>query len=72
MNAHIESFHRILEDECLARYEFMSYAEAYQVVTEFIRFYNERRIHSSICDLAPQEFYTLQTERRFEIKEVRV
>jgi len=72
MNAHIEEFHRILEDECLARYEFMSYAEAYQVVTEFIRFYNERRIHSSICDLAPQEFYRLQTERKFVIKEVRV
>jgi putative transposase len=72
MNAHIEAFHRILEDECLARYEFMSYAEAYQVVTEFIRFYNERRIHSSICDLAPQEFYALQIERKFVIREVRV
>ncbi|MEJ9216541.1 integrase core domain-containing protein, partial [Aneurinibacillus thermoaerophilus] len=72
MNGHIEAFHRILEDECLARYEFMSYAEAYQVVTEFIRFYNERRIHSSICDLAPQEFYALQIERKFVIREVRV
>ncbi|MEZ2661248.1 transposase [Aneurinibacillus aneurinilyticus] len=72
MNAHIEAFHRILEDECLARYEFLSYTEAYQVVSEFMRFYNERRIHSSICDLAPQEFYAVQTERKFVIKEVRV
>ncbi|MED0895708.1 DDE-type integrase/transposase/recombinase [Aneurinibacillus migulanus] len=72
MNAHIEAFHRILEDECLARYEFLSYTEAYQVVSECIRFYNERRIHSSICDLATQEFYVVLTERKFAIKEVRV
>jgi putative transposase len=29
MNAHIEAFHRILEDECLSRHEFASYKEAY-------------------------------------------
>ena len=47
LNAHIEFFHRILEDDCLSRYEFDSYEEAYRVVTEFIGFYNEQRIHSS-------------------------
>lgn len=31
-NAHIESFHRLLEGECLSGYEFESYAEAYKVV----------------------------------------
>lgn len=30
LNAHIESFHRILEDECLSRQEFQSYEEAYR------------------------------------------
>ncbi|NLX87269.1 MAG: transposase, partial [Clostridiales bacterium] len=30
LNAHIESFHRILEDECLGRCEFGSYEEAYR------------------------------------------
>ncbi|TQR40449.1 IS3 family transposase [Paenibacillus popilliae] len=51
MNAHIESFHRILQDDCFSRYEFQTYGEAYQVVSEFIRFYNERRIHSSLKDI---------------------
>lgn len=46
-NAHIESFHSILEEECLSRYEFRTYAEAYEVVTDFIGNYNSRRIHSS-------------------------
>lgn len=36
LNAHIESFHRILEDECLGRCEFGSYEEAYRTVSEFI------------------------------------
>lgn len=50
-NAHIESFHAILERERLTRYEFRSYQEAYQVIAEFIQFYNKRRIHGSIKDL---------------------
>ncbi|WP_368731561.1 integrase core domain-containing protein [Calderihabitans maritimus] len=56
-NAHIEAFHRILEEECLSLYEFQSYAEAYQVVTEFIKYYNDTRIHSSINYLSPREFH---------------
>jgi putative transposase len=55
-NAHIESFHAILERECLIRYEFKSYQEAYQVTTEFIQFYNKRRIHGSLKDLSPEVF----------------
>ena len=40
-NAHIESFHRILEDECFKINEFQNYAEAYKIVNEFMIFYNE-------------------------------
>ncbi|EMA6343477.1 transposase [Bacillus cytotoxicus] len=48
MNAYIESFHRLLEYECLKRCMFQTYAEAYQEVVTYIEFYNNRRIHSSI------------------------
>jgi putative transposase len=70
MNAHIESFHRIFEDDCLSRWQFETYAEAYQAVVEFMEYYNERRMHSSILDLSPKEFYEKQQSLR--IKEVRV
>lgn len=56
-NAHIESFHKILEVECLSRYEFKSFAHAYRVVSEFIRAYNKVRIHSSIGYISPEEYY---------------
>jgi putative transposase len=56
-NAHIESFHRILEDECLGRWEFDSYGEAYEAVFEFMERYNRRRIHRSIFNMSPIEFH---------------
>lgn len=58
-NAHIESFHSILENECLGKQEFMSYQEAYKAVINFIHFYNHRRIHGSLYDLPPAEFMNL-------------
>ncbi|MDK2788875.1 MAG: putative transposase [Epulopiscium sp.] len=57
INAYIESFHAILEDECYKRNEFADFAEVYQIVSEYIDYYNNRRRHSSINYLAPNEFY---------------
>ncbi|PEA56048.1 hypothetical protein CON64_05295 [Bacillus pseudomycoides] len=72
MNAHIESFHRLLEYECLKRCMFQTYAEAYQEVAVYIEFYNNRRIHSSILDLSLNEFYRRTQIEMLKIKEVRV
>lgn len=55
-NAHIESFHSILELECLAMHEFKSFAHAYAVVSSFMKFYNDVRIHSSTKFMAPREY----------------
>jgi putative transposase len=72
MNAHIESFHRILQDDCLSRYDFSTYGEAYEAVTEFMIFYNERRMHSSIKDLAPLDFYNQNLIQPIPIEAVRL
>lgn len=58
-NAHVESFHRILEDECLKINDFQLYAEAYVAVNDFMEFYNNRRLHSSLRFMSPNEFYNL-------------
>jgi transposase InsO family protein len=58
-NAHVESFHRVLEDECLKINDFQSYAEAYTIVNDFMEFYNNRRLHSSLRFMSPNEFYNL-------------
>jgi len=45
MNAHIESFHRMFEDDSLSRMEFENYAQAYECVDTFMKWYNPTRIH---------------------------
>lgn len=55
-NAHIESFHSIVEQECYQRYEFDTYPQAYELVSDFINHYNRQRIHGSIYDLSPYEY----------------
>jgi len=57
MNAYIESFHSILEDECYKRNEFTDFAEVYRIVSEYIDYYNNRRRHGSINYMVPNEFY---------------
>lgn len=42
MNAHIESFHSILQKACYNWYEFTSYIEVYEVVSEYMDYYNKR------------------------------
>jgi len=56
-NAHIESFHSILEDECFNRYEFKTFAEAYATIVEFMDYYNHRRLHGSVGDIPPAEYH---------------
>ena len=46
LNAHIESFHSILERDCYARNEFASYTEAHKIVTKFLDFYVNRYLHA--------------------------
>jgi len=62
MNAYIESFHAILEDDCYKRHEFQNFAQTYQIVAEYMDYYNNRRRHSSINNKAPNEFYRLALE----------
>jgi len=56
-NAHIESFHSILEEECLSRHEFGSFLEAYLTVVDWIDRYNHRRIHGSLHYQTPAEYH---------------
>jgi putative transposase len=63
-NAHIEAFHAILEQDCLSRHEFESYQDAYHIVSDYLLFYNQRRIHGSLHDLSPAEFLLAVSQRK--------
>lgn len=71
LNAHIESFHSILERDCYAKNEFSSYTEAHKIVTEFIDFYVNRYLHGSLKDMSPAEFHKMVANMEvppFEVK----
>ncbi len=55
-NAFIESFNGRLRDECLNVHQFASLAEAQTIIEAWRLDYNQRRPHSSLGHLTPNEF----------------
>ncbi len=55
-NAHIESYHSIIERVICNRYEFENLSEAGQTFNRFVKFYNYKRIHSGIEYLSPYKY----------------
>lgn len=43
--------------ECYSQNEFESFMEAYSIVTDYMKYYNERRRHGSINFMAPNRSY---------------
>lgn len=65
-NAHIESFHRIFQDECIDVYEFKSYQQAFTEVSQFMKRYNANRLHSSLKYKTSNEFYVQNVGKEIE------
>lgn len=64
MNAHIESFHSILERDCYSINEFKSFIHVYEIVSEYMDYYNNSYRHGSLGDMSPSRFYqALQKEK---------
>ena len=55
-NAHIESYHSIVERVICRRYQFESLDDTRQTFNRFIRFYNYERIHSGIKYQSPVDY----------------
>lgn len=55
-NAHIESFHSIVRRLVEERFEFESLGHVKDTLEAFYHFYNNARLHSSLCYLSPKTF----------------
>ena len=55
-NAHIESYHSILERVICRRFQFTKTTEAKSTMDRFVTFYNMERIHSGIGYQSPNEY----------------
>lgn len=54
-NAVAESLFKTIKYECTNRYVFKYYLEAYQVIDQYIKWYNYKRLHSALGYKAPVE-----------------
>jgi len=54
-NAVAESFFKTIKYECLNRCRFDSYQQTYECINAYIKWYNTKRIHSSLGYLTPLE-----------------
>lgn len=64
-NGHVESFHAILS-RTLDTYEFWSLEELEMRLKQFYDNYNNRRIHSSIANLPPNQFWQFWEEGKVQ------
>lgn len=55
-NAHIESYHSILEKVICQKYEFESLEELQDTMNRFVYFYNYERIHSGVGYISPNKY----------------
>jgi len=54
-NAHIESFHSILEREFVRRFELYNLSHARSMMIEYMEWYNFRRVHGSLAYKTPMQ-----------------
>jgi putative transposase len=66
MNAHIESFHSILERDCYSMNEFESYIHVYEVVSKYMDYYNNRYRHKSLGNKPPADYYQSLKEKKIQ------
>ena len=57
MNAYIEAYHSILEDDLLSLVEFDDIDDVKNKLARYVKFYNQVRIHSSLQYCSPEEFH---------------
>src|SRR5690625_1948900 len=74
-NAHIESYHSILERVICSRYEFEDLPEAVDTFQRWITFYNYERIHSGVEYLSPYNYLRskgIDLDKEIELKKALV
>lgn len=61
-NGMIERFFRSLKEECVWQHNFAGYVEARAAISQWIRWYNERRPHQALGYLSPHQYRAQQLQ----------
>lgn len=71
-NGKIERYHRTINEECLMRKSLVELEDARKQVSEFIDYYNNKRLHSSLFYLTPEDFLNDQITEKLETRNTKL
>jgi putative transposase len=72
MNAYIEAYHSILEDDFMQQMIFESFDEALTKLERYVKYYNKVRIHGSLGYLSPEQYNNLYNQGLLPPVEIRL
>lgn len=72
MNAYIEAYHSILEDDFMQHMIFESFEDAVAKLDRYVKYYNKVRIHGSLGYLTPEQYYNQYNLGDLKPVEIRV
>jgi len=68
-NGKIERFHGTIKSEAIRKQSYLSSKDARIQIAEYIRIYNEKRLHSSLHYLTPKDVFEGKMEQRLKIRQ---
>jgi len=71
-NGKIERYHRTLNEECLRIKSPVSFDEFKLYIEDYIKFYNTKRLHSSINYLTPEDYLLGRKQERLAEREIKL
>ena len=68
-NGKLERFHRSIGIECFHTNSFISIEDARAIISKYIEYYNQTRLHSALYYLSPEDFLLGRQKERIEQRE---
>lgn len=68
-NGKIERYHRTIHEECLMKKSLINLKDAQKQITDYIEYYNTKRLHSSLYYLTPEDFLFDRVEEKLKLRE---
>ncbi len=71
-NGKIERFHRTIEEEHLRQTSMINLEDARKQISEYIEFYNTKRLHSSLFYLTPDDYLKGTEKEKLQVREIKL
>ena len=56
-NGHVEAYHGILKNELFLRYEYFTFEQAKELISQYVKYYNSKRRHGSLNRRSPEKVW---------------